>query len=301
MTDRKITTYEEGTEDEAKLARLLGVVFGDTKLFDTNLLKSLTKKLVVSKSIGEIPVGKVWDKGSSFEVLFNDLFDPIINPTFSYPSLTIKSSVPTVLESGYSGEVTLTLLFNRGSIDIEDVRQSDLTGSPQYYEVNDSRSEVGIYTVLVDSVNASFHGLVKYSEGPQPKNNRGDDYGEPYPEGQVDSWITFIFTEALWANNNSIDEITKQPILNPNIKSIVFEYPPATESNPETFDIPAYWRLKSIKVENPLTGNWDDCETEFSYSGVTHENLAGESIQYSRYYCNLGYDMASRKIMVTWY
>ena len=75
---------------------------------------------------------------------------------------------------------------------------------------------------------------------------------------------------------------------------------PTASSNPETFDVPANWNITNIEVKNDLNNLFEDCSVEFTASDVTHSDAGGASVQYTRYSCNLGYDMASRTIRIKW-
>lgn len=260
----------------------------------------LIRRLVVTKPLSEIPAGKVWEEGTPFETMFRDLFNPVLYPTFVNPSAQITSSVGTLLECGTTINVVLTLNLNKGSILVDGVKQNDYAGDATGYSLNGAEvQEIGTFSASVDENNKVFSGIIYYAEGAQPKDSEGEDYGEPLPAGGVNSnTLTFKFVDAIWANKNSASEIIKLPLL--DAKSTIIDFPACTEQYPETFDIPAYWTLKSLKVQNPLTGEWDNCDTEFSYRETAHDNASGALVQYSRYFCNLGYDMAARRIMVTW-
>ena len=260
----------------------------------------LAAVLRVTKPVGEIAVGKVWEEGTPLETILRDLFNPVLYPTFDNPSANLSASVGTLLECGTTIEVTLTLTLNKGAIKIDGVKQDNRSGDATGYYLNNGEvQENRTFVVIVNENNKEFTGKIDYAEGAQPKDSTGEDYGEPLPAGSVTSnKLVFKFTDAIWANRSSISTINKQALVDG--KSAIIEFPAATEQYPETFDIPAYWTLKSLKVENTLTGEWDDCLGEFAHRDTEHPNASGENIQYTSYYCKLGYDMDPRRIKVEW-
>ena len=83
-------------------------------------------------------------------------------------------------------------------------------------------------------------------------------------------------------------------------KQRVINFGACDEAHPEVFDIPTDWGLTAIKVKNDLTGTWDVCTEDFTSSSVTHKDAADNDVNYTRYTCNLGYDMGPREIRVEW-
>ena len=70
--------------------------------------------------------------------------------------------------------------------------------------------------------------------------------------------------------------------------------------HPEVFDIPASWTVTAVQVKNDLSGAYEDAMSQFTVTNVTHNDAAGNAVNYKRYTFNLGYDTGARSVRVKW-
>lgn len=268
----------------------------------TGVSAVLLEDLLTSLTVGGVESGTNYDKGTLLEKIFRDMLDPVLFPILTPPSVSVVSAGPTLLEIGTSKADVLTATFDRGSIDPAYGTSGYRSGEVGDYSLNGGAAQsTGVFNVMVDALHKNFSVTASYAEGEQPKDSVGNDYGEPLPAGNVTSpMLTYEFVEALWANTANPLVIAKLPLVSKSENMLVMEFPPCSSENPETFDIPTSWNVTAVEVRNDLTNMFDDCLIEFTTSDVEHSDMAGNSVAYTRYECNLGYDMGSRIIRVKW-
>lgn len=153
------------------------------------------KTLVMPNAVGGIAKGtKLSDiEGKTFNAILDDLLFPTVNPTFTAPSASIAfSNYAVVQEVGADGPTAsnFTTGFNAGAINLNGVKQANRAGaqngSNSFIYVNgDAENKTLPATVALGST--SFKYRAAYAEGPQPKDNKGNDYSTPLAAGSVDS------------------------------------------------------------------------------------------------------------------
>ena len=262
---------------------------------------SLTENLNVTMSVGGISSGTTYEDGTPIEDILKDMLNPVEYPTLTNPNATLSAEGNTLLEDGSNITTTMTITFNRGSISPAYGTSGYRAGNATGYSLNGTSSNNNTFSVNVNSINKTFNGSASYSAGEQPKDSEGNNYSSPLPAGTVNTnTINYEFVNALWANTASASTIAKLDLVSKSAKQAIFNFPACSASNPETFDVPDSWTISAIEVKNDLTGLYDNCSTEFNSSAVSHSNASGASVSYTRYSCNLGYDMGARTIRIKW-
>ena len=262
----------------------------------------LVQDLLTSVQIGGVDSGITYDKGTLLEQIFRDMLSPLLYPTLTNPSLVLQPGGTTLLEKGASRMETITAVFNRGSITPAYGTSGYRSGEVQSYRLNGGNIQnEGIFEVALDQLHNTFTGTATYAAGEQPKDSSGADYDNPLPAGSVDSpTLTYEFVNAIWANESNAAVIAKCPLVSASTRVKIFEFPACSIANPETFDVPTNWNITAIEVKNDLNNLFEDCAIEFTTSDTTHSDAGGNTTAYTRYSCNLGYDMASRTIRIKW-
>ena len=264
---------------------------------------SLSADLNATVDAGGIHSGTTYVAGTSMETLWKDLLNPLAVPTLTGPSATVNTLADKLLEIGASIEATLTAVFSRGSISPAYGTDGYRAGAAETYALNGGTpgTSAEFNGITVDGEHNSFTVTVAYTAGTQPKDSRGNDYDEPLAAGSVTSpALTFEFVNALWANTANINSVAKLALVSKSAKVKEFNFPAATATAPEIFDVPATWTVTAVEVYNTLSGVWEDCSNEFTITDTTHNDAASTETAYKRYTCNLGYAMASRKIRIKW-
>lgn len=168
------------------------------------------KTLTMPNAVGGIAKGtKVSDlEGKTYDEILDDLLFPTVNPTFTSPSATIKlSGYSATQEVGAAAPVesNFTTTFNKGSINLNGVKQNDrageITESYIYFGEDVSNTTLPQKVTLGES---KYYYHVDYSEGPQPLDNKGNNYSTPLKSGSVNSSaITINGTYPWYASTGS--------------------------------------------------------------------------------------------------
>lgn len=262
----------------------------------------ILNSLLTMMNVGGIDTGITYNQGTLIETILRDMLCPTLYPKLINPSLSLIPSSPLLLEKGTSKMETITANFNRGSINPAYGTSGYRSGEAQTYKINDGNvQDTNVFTVALDQVHNTFVGTVTYAEGEQPKDSSGNNYSTPLSAGSINSPIlTYEFVNAIWANEENAETITKCELVSYFAKQKIFVFPNCSIANPEVFDVPSSWNINAVEVKNDLNNLYEDCAVEFTLSDVEHSNAGGNTIAYTRYTCNLGYDMASRTIRIKW-
>jgi len=260
----------------------------------------LLDNLFTSVQVGGVDSGISYDKGTLLEKIFRDMLSPLLYPTLTNPSLVLQPGGSTLLEKGTSKSEIITAVFDRGSINPAYGTSGYRSGEVQGFKINSGNVQVSnIFTVALDQLHNTFVGTANYAEGEQPKDSAGNDYDQPLPAGSVNSSaLVYEFVNAIWSNESTT--MAKCPLVSITERQKIFEFPACQSSNPETFDIPSSWNVTAVEVKNDLNELFEDCSIEFTTSDTSHSDAGGTSVAYTRYTCNLGYDMGPRTIRVKW-
>lgn len=290
--------YDALSEDE----KLNGTVYYITDGSGGGGSAELENPMTATKAVGGVSVGKTWNTGTPLEQILRDILSPVLYPTLTAPSASLSVPGTTLLEYGTVISKTFTCSFSQGSISPAYGTNGKRSGPAGTYSLNGGDPQSGnTFTETVSESNKTFCVNVTYSEGPQPKDSAGNNYSSPLPAGNVDSnTITYDFTYAIWSNAASSTSIAKMDLIKQSAKQRIINFGACAETNPETLDIPTAWGLTTIEVKNDLTGNYDECTDEFVSSSVVHKDAADVDVNYTRYTCNLGYDMGPREIRIKW-
>lgn len=134
----------------------------------------------------------------SGKMTYNQLFDgilfPTVYPTYTDPSagLSFKnySSPREVGSIGPTLKNNFNISFSRGAIKInnvfQDYRVGELDEENSFIYVGNA-SNTTIPTTVTEG-NTFFYYRATYGVGPQPKDNKGNNYESPAPAGKKDSY-----------------------------------------------------------------------------------------------------------------
>lgn len=320
-----IVVYDDDTEEDLgeitvvgvdTLAELKDVNFtelkdGDTLVYDSASRKfingkggesgSLKDDLTTSVTVGGIASGTSYEEGTPLETIFRDMLNPVAYPTLTNPSATISATGAKLLETGSTLNTTMTISFNRGSINPAYGTSGYRAGQAQSYSLDGTTQASNVFPMVITSAKTSYQGSVAYGEGEQPKDSIGRDYSTPLPSGSVNTnTINYEFVDVMWSNVSSIGTIAKMSLVSKTAKQRDMNFPAQTVANPEVFDIPASWTVTAVQVKNDLSGVYEDAMSQFTVTNVTHNDASGTSVAYKRYTFNLGYDTGARSVRVKW-
>ena len=266
---------------------------------------ALANSLTTSMTVGGCTSGTQYAQGTSLETIIRDMVDPVQYPTFTNPSgsLTV-SPTGTLLECGATKSVTFTANLNRGTISPAYGTSGYRSGAATEYKMNSESYQSGkTWTkTITESGTLSWKANIKYAEGEQPLDSKGNNYESPLPAGNVDTnTIKYEFVNALWANTSNITTVAKLSLVSKSTKLKEFNFPAATVANPEIFEVPASWTVTAVEYyDDVFTHAWSDCSNEFTITDTTEKDAANVDTAYKKYTCNLGVAMGARKIRIKW-
>lgn len=247
-----VITYLDGTSNEIEMAK---------SEYESNIDD---KTLTMPNAVGGIAKGtKVSDlEGKTYNEVLDNLLFPTVNPTFTAPSASIKfSSYGTTQEIGSTGPTTsnFTVGYNAGAITLNGVKQANRGGDHNtensFIYVNGDATNKTLPTT-VPLGNTTFKYRASYAQGPQPKDNKGNNYSSPLAAGTVDSSaITLNGTYPWYASTVTAGSLTKQSLVAWNttagaMSSGEFTVQPHTAAAPQMFKVPR--KAASLQMYNTV-------------------------------------------------
>lgn len=261
----------------------------------------LTSDLTASVTVGGVASGTTFEEGTSLETVVRNILSPTLYPTFTAPSATIAATGAKLLETGATLDTTVTITFNRGSITPAYGTSGYRAGAATEYTFDGVSQASNTFSKTITEAQTTFYGSVAYAQGEQPKDSNGGNYDSPLPAGSVNTpQLKYEFVDAMWANTSNIATVAKLSLISKSTKQRDMVFPAQTVANPEVFDIPASWTVTAVQVKNDLSGAFEDASSQFTVSNVTHNDAAGNSVNYKRYTFNMGFDTGSRTVRVKW-
>ena len=210
--------YTDASSEELDLSVLGGTYTSEIE--DTDLeMPSKVGGIEAGTTVGDL-------NGKTINQMFDDLLFPTVNPTYVAPSASIAfSSYATLQKVGSAGptEDNFTTGYNPGAINVNEVKQANRGGTLKEAEsfiyVNNTPSSTELPATLALG-NTTFKYRASYEAGPQPKDNKGNNYGTPLAAGTVDSSaITVNGTHPYYASTATAGTLTEQPLLTWNAAS----------------------------------------------------------------------------------
>ena len=205
-------TYTDSSSEKLDLSVLGGTYTSeieDTKLEMPSAVGGISK----GTTVGDL-------NGKTINQMFDDLLFPTVNPTYVAPSASIAfKSYKTLQKVGSTGptEDNFTTGYNAGAINVNGVKQANRGGAlkegESFIYVNNTPSSTELPATLALG-NTTFKYRASYEAGPQPKDNKGNNYGSPLAAGTTDSSaITVNGTHPYYASTATAGQLTEQPLL----------------------------------------------------------------------------------------
>lgn len=204
--------YTDKSSEELDLSVLGGTY--TSEITDAELeMPNAVGGIAAGTTVGEL-------KGKTINQMFDDLLFPTINPTYVNPSASIAfKSYAKLQKVGSAGptEDNFTTGYNPGAINVNGVKQANrggaLVSENSFIYVNGNAETKELPATLALG-NTTFKYRASYEAGPQPKDNKGNNYGTPLAAGTVDSSaITVNGTHPYYASTATAGQLTEQPLL----------------------------------------------------------------------------------------
>lgn len=251
--------YTDSSSEELDLSTLGGIYTSEIE--DTELeMPSTVGGITAGTTVGDL-------NGKSYNQMFDDLLFPTVNPTYVAPSASISfSSYSTLQKVGSAGptEDNFTTSYNPGAINVNGVKQDNRGGAlkegESFIYVNNSVSNTELPTTLALG-NTTFKYRASYEAGPQPKDNKGNNYGSPLAAGTVDSSaITVNGTHPWFASTVTAGTLTEQALINWNASAGQMTTPrfvlqPHTAAAPQTIKFPR--KLTQLQMLNTVSNQME--------------------------------------------
>lgn len=248
------------------------------------------KTLAMPNAVGGIAKGTKLEtlEGKSYDAILDDLLFPTVNPTFTAPSATIAfNNYNTTQEVGAVAPTVdnFTTSYNAGKITLNGTKQANRGGDQDtdnsfIYWGNDTNNTT--LPTVVSEGNTSYKYRAAYAEGPQPKDNKGNNYSSPLSAGTVDSSaVTINGTYPWFASTVTPGVLTKQALVAWNstagtMSSEEFEVMPHTAAAPQMFKLPKkatnlqMYSTVSKSFETVALSDWSEAESSDSINEVDH-------------------------------
>ena len=256
------------------------------------------KELTMPAAVGGLAKGtKVSDlEAKTLSQLFDDMLFPTVNPTFTAPSasLSLKSYSSTV-EVGVAGpnlETNFTKSFNKGAINLNGSKQADRAGALKEGEsfifVNDNH-ENKTTPASMPVGNTTFKYRAAYEAGPQPKDNKGNNYNTPLEAGTVDSSaVTVNATFPWYATTTNSTDLTKQALITWNNTAGQMTTPrftvAAMGTGKQEFKLPR--KLSQLQMLNTVSQQMEVIDTSSWTESTSQEHINGVEQTYYIYTYN---------------
>ncbi|MFW6377180.1 MAG: hypothetical protein ACOCZ5_00905 [bacterium] len=263
----------------------------------------LSDDIDMPEDVGSLSAGTtVGDlRGTPYTQLWNKLLFPVIEPEYVDPYNTFRIDPSTTLyEVNSEPEVEFISEFDKGAITIDGSIVDYRSGDPSVYEyigddldssTSNSLTHSQTITVGVAQGTQTWESRVFYKDGPQPKDDRGNDYGSPLPAGYTSyKTITIEGVYPIYATTVDISTLSKQELVSME-NSTEVEISLVKEQNgyKQTFDIPDDWpnSLQTVETFNTLTDKWEDTGlNQWDVSTATHKDAQSNTVDYKRYIYN---------------
>lgn len=296
------TSYSGGVSAVTINGTILKITMVDSSVKTVDLAEIIKYKSTLSDDIatvdalGGIPAGTTVAqlKNKTFSQLFDELIFPTVNPTFEAPtaSLSLKSTstTPTIQEVGTTGAsvpvgASFNTIYNPGAIKIAGVkkqnRSGDFKANESFIYINNTPASKNFPTEIPEG-SIVYKYRAAYAQGPQPLDNKGNNYQTPLPAGTVDSGAVIIngvypyFTNK---NNNAVFDKLALTIYS-NLSNVKFK---PEGPNKHAFKLPVKYTLTKVELLNTLSGKYEDYGTDKFTKTTENINVQGKQVEYAVY------------------
>lgn len=255
------------------------------------------KNLATPEKVGGIVKGTKVSalEGKTYDYLWDELLFPTVNPTFTAPSASISlKSYNTPQEVGAVAPTkeNFTTSYNAGAINLNGVKQNDRGGAldegNSFIFVNGQESTTTLPPKVVLG-NTTYTYKAAYQQGPQPKDNKGNNYSTPLPAGSVKSSnVTVNGTYPWYASTSTASNETptvKQALIAWNASSGSmstprFELQPSG-TLPQVFKLPR--KITQLQMLNTVSNQMENIGLSDYNETKENINIGGSEVEYFVY------------------
>lgn len=293
-------TYTDSSSEELDLSVLGGTY--TSEIADTTL--------EMPSTVGGIQAGTKVEalNGKNYNQMFDDLLFPTVNPTYVAPSASISwKGYSQLQEVGSAGptEDNFTTGYDPGAINLNGTKQANRGGAlkegESFIYVNGDAANKTL-PVTLELGNTTFKYRASYEVGPQPKDNKGNNYGTPLAAGTVDSAsITVNATHPWFASTVTNGTLTKQALISWNnsagtMTTPEFTLPAHSATAKQMFKVPR--KATKLQMYSSVSQSFQDVALSAWTESSATEATNGVETTYYTYTYN-GADRGSVKLKVT--
>lgn len=261
-----------------------------------------TDTIVVPYSVGGIVSGTTRSTltGKTFTSMFDELLFPTINPTFIDPFSTIEHAYSSLLYIGlYFTSLTFTITYNAGKIQLPSQPDLNRGGIALTYNFigtgltlmsDPSPTRTISYTIIQGY--QTWTGSTNYAAGPQPVDNKGNNYGSALSAGTtIDATTRIEGIYPLYGTTVDIATSTPKSVSMITGNNIEFNMVSQTGLTPvQSFDIPDAWlssrSLVDVETYNTISSTWNSTGLGQWTTSSTTYTISGNIIGYRKYIYN---------------
>lgn len=255
------------------------------------------KTLEMPSAVGGLSKGTTVEslEGKTFSQMFDDILFPTVNPTFTAPTASIQFKNYTSTKEVGSDAPTasnFTTSYNAGAITLNGVKQNNRGGAIDsdnsfIYVNGDADNKTLPAKVSLGATTYKYRA--SYSEGPQPKDNKGNDYDAPLAAGYVDSSAVTLNGTYPWfastASASAENPVAKQTLVAWNatagsMSTGNFELQPSG-TLPQVFKLPR--KISTLQMLNTVSNKMETIGLG-DYNETTETiNIGGVDVTYYVY------------------
>lgn len=256
------------------------------------------KGLVMPNSVGGITKNtKVSDlEGKTYNSILDDLLFPTVYPSYIEPSASITlSNYSNIQEVGTNAPALNNFItkYNAGQIILNGVTQDTRGGIEKEHLIYCGNIDAALPTKIAEG-SVEYVYRVVYEQGPQPKDNKGNNYGTPLESGFVEASVTINGTYPWYATTLEKGVLTKQKLVQwaSNMSSGEFTLQPHTKDQPQQFKLPR--QAKKLQMYNTVAKAFEEVSiSDWEETINTTNNRSYYTYSY------LGENRGSVKLIVT--
>lgn len=239
-------------------------------------------------------------KGKTYDAIFDDLLFPTVNPTFTKvsASISLKSGQAATREVGSAAPAAsdFSTSYSAGQITLNGAKQANRGGAQDpassfiYYG---NSAENTTLPTTVSLGNTSYQYRAAYAEGPQPKDNKGNNYGDPLAAGYVDSSACNINGTYPWFASTvgvtAKEPVAKQSLIAWNATAgamytgdVGFTLE-ASGTVPQVIKVPNSRTIKTMEMYDTGAEKWKTVSLTVFTASTETININGTDVTYTVY------------------
>ena len=241
----------------------------------------LDDNLTTIEKLGGIAAGtKVSSlKGKTITAVLDDLLFPTVNPTFVEPTLSVtwkNYANPQIIGAAAPTRDNFNIVLNKGQIKIGNNVQGTRVGDITETILNGNTE---LPTKVVEG-NNGYSITVKYAEGPQPKDSKGNNYGSPKAAGSIITTINFTGVYPFYVGNQ---KSTNQLAATTATTLTGIKLAAEAAGAKHVFKLPKKYTVTKIETLNTLSGKYETYGLENFTQTTESITVNGTAYDYTVY------------------